>query len=181
MKTQFNGERLKKARIYRGLTVAELAEQVGCQRQTLSMYEISKSQPTDKGLVDRLSRALSFPVKFFYEHPASNTEGTVYFRSLLTTNKKYRKLYHAVEDNHFISLSPEFFSRKLLKKLYDEGAFDCEYNGYDGYDDYEFILKMFNKRDKSSITLGQQKKIRAIIVASIRPYLRNQLARKING
>ena len=29
MKTQFNGERLKKARIYRGLTVAELAEQVG--------------------------------------------------------------------------------------------------------------------------------------------------------
>lgn len=51
MKTQFNGERLKKARIYRGLTVAELAEQVGCQRQTLSMYEISKSQPTDKGLL----------------------------------------------------------------------------------------------------------------------------------
>ena len=90
MKTQFNGERLKKARIYRGLTVAELAEQVGCQRQTLSMYEISKSQPTDKELVDRLSRALSFPVKFFYEHPVSNTEGTVYFRSLLTTNKKYR-------------------------------------------------------------------------------------------
>lgn len=95
--------------------------------------------------------------------------------------EKMFKLYHAVEDNHFISLSPEFFSRKLLKKLYDEGAFDCEYNGYDGYDDYEFILKMFNKRDKSSITLGQQKKNRAIIVASIRPYLRNQLARKINS
>lgn len=72
--------------------------------------------------------------------------------------EKMFKLYHAVEDNRFISLSPEFFSRKLLKKLYDEGAFDCEYNGYDGYDDYEFILKMFNKRDKPSITLGQQKK-----------------------
>ena len=64
MKTQFNGERLKKARIYRGLTVAELAEQVGCQRQTLSMYEISKSQPTDKSLVERLSHALNFPIKF---------------------------------------------------------------------------------------------------------------------
>ncbi len=90
MKTQFNGERLKKARIYRGLTVAELAEQVGCQRQTLSMYEISKSQPTDKSLVERLSHALNFPIKFFYETPASHSEGTVYFRSLLTTNKKYR-------------------------------------------------------------------------------------------
>lgn len=65
MRTQFNGERLKKARIYRGLTVAELAEQVGCQRQTLSMYEISKSQPTDKGLVGRLSHVLGFPVNFF--------------------------------------------------------------------------------------------------------------------
>lgn len=94
--------------------------------------------------------------------------------------EKMFKLYHAVEDNQFISLSPEFFSRKLLKKLYEEGAFDCEYNGYDGYDDYEFILKMFNKRDKSTITFGQEKKIRAIIVASIRSYLQNQLSRKTN-
>lgn len=90
MKAQFNGERLKKARIYRGLTVAELAEQVSCQRQTLSMYEISKSQPADKEIVERLSQILNFPVKFFYEHPTLSTEGTVYFRSLLTTNKRYR-------------------------------------------------------------------------------------------
>ena len=90
MKNQFNGERLKKARIYRGLTVAELAEQVGCQRQTLSMYEISKSQPADNGLVERLARVLSFPIKFFYENPTAHAESTVYFRSLLTTNKKYR-------------------------------------------------------------------------------------------
>lgn len=90
MNTPFNGDRLKKARIYRGLTVAELAERVGCQRQTLSMYEISKSQPTDKTIVTRLAQELSFPVKYFYEHPNISTSGTVYFRSLLTTNKKYR-------------------------------------------------------------------------------------------
>jgi len=90
MKKQFNGNRLKKARIYRGLTVAELAEQVGCQRQTLSMYELSKSQPADYTIVEQLSKVLNFPVKFFYESPSSHTEGTVYFRSLLTTNKKYR-------------------------------------------------------------------------------------------
>ncbi len=90
MKAQFNGERLKKARIYRGLTVAELSEKVGCQRQTLSMYEISKSQPTDNSVVERLSFALGFPIRFFYEHPTPRTEGTIYFRSLLTTNKKYR-------------------------------------------------------------------------------------------
>ena len=90
MTKQFNGERLKKARIYRGLTVAELADQVGCQRQTLSMYEISKSQPTEKEVVQRLARALDFPYKFFYEKTESCSAGTTYFRSLLTTNKRYR-------------------------------------------------------------------------------------------
>lgn len=90
MNTRFNGERLKNARIYRGLTVAELAEKVGCQRQTLSMYEIAKSQPTDKTIVERLSDALDFPTRYFYETSSANISGTVYFRSLLTTNKKYR-------------------------------------------------------------------------------------------
>ncbi|WP_305141036.1 helix-turn-helix domain-containing protein [Acutalibacter muris] len=90
MNTPFNGDRLRKARIYRGLTVAELAERVGCQRQTLSMYEISKSQPTDKTTVASLAQELDFPVKYFYEHSNAFASGTVYFRSLLTTNKKYR-------------------------------------------------------------------------------------------
>lgn len=88
--TQFNGDRLKKARIYRGLTVAELAEKVDCQRQTLSMYEISKSQPADDSIVKKIARALAFPVKYFYENGNSTKPGTIYFRSLLTTNKKYR-------------------------------------------------------------------------------------------
>ena len=90
MKSRFNGERLKKARIYRGLTVAELAEQVGCQRQTLSMYEISKSQPTDLKKVKKISHILDFPIDFFYEYTNLPPVSTIYFRSLLTTSKKYR-------------------------------------------------------------------------------------------
>lgn len=90
MSLQFNGERLKMARIYRGLTVAELAERVDCQRQTLSMYEIGKSQPADDDVTRKIAQELKFPVKYFYEHTTSPISGTVYFRSLLTTNKKYR-------------------------------------------------------------------------------------------
>lgn len=86
----FNGERLKKARIYRGLTVAELAERVQMQRQTLSMYEISKSRPTDEIIVKKIANALNFPINYFFEETSDNLSGTVYFRSLLTTNKKYR-------------------------------------------------------------------------------------------
>ena len=86
MNKNFNGERLKKARIYRGLTVAELAEKVGCQRQTLSMYEISKSSPSDNNIIKRISHELDFPINYFYEKTFSNISETVYFRSLLTTN-----------------------------------------------------------------------------------------------
>lgn len=89
MKRVFNGERLKKARIYRGITVAELATAVSQQRQTLSMYEINKSKPADD-IVDKISKVLNFPVNYFYQESKLDQDSTVYFRSLLTTNKRYR-------------------------------------------------------------------------------------------
>lgn len=64
---RFNGERLKMARIYRGLTVQELAQQSNCQRQTLSMYELSRSQPGSDAIIERISKVLHFPIDFFYE------------------------------------------------------------------------------------------------------------------
>ena len=90
------------------------------------------------------------------------------------------RLLHAIREGEYIRLTPEFFSRKLLKKLYDEGAFvPNQYNQFDGFNDYQFMLDMFNKRDKSSITGPQHRKIRGIIVGSIRPYLEAQLANRI--
>lgn len=94
--------------------------------------------------------------------------------------EKLFKLFHAIEDGSFITLSSEFFSRKLLRYLYDKGIFQAnEYNHYDPEIDYKFMLQMFNKRDKTSITLNQQRKISAIIITSIKPYLAKQLMNKI--
>lgn len=90
MITAFNGERLRKARVYRGLTVAELAEKTNCLRQTISMYENGKTKPMDNSTVIRLANALDFPPKFFLENDISLSTGATYFRALLTTNKKYR-------------------------------------------------------------------------------------------
>ena len=91
------------------------------------------------------------------------------------------KLLHAIRNNEFIVLSTEFFSRKLLKKLYDEGAFvSNQYNRFDSYNDYQFMLDMFNKRDKSNITQAQQRKIRGIIAFSIRPFLEDKLTNRIH-
>lgn len=88
------------------------------------------------------------------------------------------KLLRAIRDNKFIVLNTDFFSRKLLKALYDRGAFvPSEYNDYNAENDYLFMLDMFNKRRRPSAL--QEKKIRAIIVTAIRPYLERELAKKI--
>lgn len=88
------------------------------------------------------------------------------------------KLLRAIRDNQFIALNAEFFSRKLLKALYEKGAFlPNQYNDYDGEKDYLFMLDMFNKRKRPSVL--QQKKVRAIIVASIRPFLEREVAKKM--
>lgn len=97
---------------------------------------------------------------------------------LTSVKEKLFQLLHAIQSSEFISLNSEYFSRKLLKHLFEEGAFQpSEYNNNDGENDYEFMLKMFNKR--SEPTDNQKRKIRAIIVASIKPYLVQQLKNKI--
>lgn len=86
------------------------------------------------------------------------------------------KLFHAIKDKKYLSLSTDYFSRKLLRWLYDEGAFDTEYNHHNGQSDYEYLLKMFNKRDKESISANQDRKIKAIILNSIRPFMQKKFA-----
>ena len=72
------------------------------------------------------------------------------------------------------------FSRKLLKELYNQGAFKAtSYNHFDPKNDYDFLLQMFNKRDKSKITRLQQRKITAILLNSIKPFLEQKLRNQI--
>lgn len=93
-------------------------------------------------------------------------------------NEALFELLHALRNRERIELNSNFFTRKLLKYLYDDGAFlPSAYNGHDGYNDYQFMLDMFNQRTEPSF--NQQKKINAIILNSIRPYLERILADKI--
>lgn len=83
------------------------------------------------------------------------------------------KLYNAIANGSFISLKNGLFSRKLLYKLYEEGAFKpTSYNKYDPYNDYKFLLDMFNKKE---ITPNQEKRCTAIILNSIKPFIKGKL------
>ncbi|EHJ53314.1 hypothetical protein [Streptococcus macacae] len=89
------------------------------------------------------------------------------------------KLLHAVEENAFLELSSEFFSRKLLLYLYEQGAFKAtRYNNFNPHEDYQFILDMFNKRKVSD---RQNRKAVAIILNSIKPFVQEQLKGKVRG
>lgn len=93
--------------------------------------------------------------------------------------EKLFKLYHAVGNNQFLSLSTDLFSRKLLQYLYKERAFYLENGKYDEDENYEFLLQMFNKKDKNSITSGQRRKITAILLNNIKPFVQKRLASKV--
>jgi hypothetical protein len=88
------------------------------------------------------------------------------------------KLLHAIENNSFLTLSSDFFSRKLLLYLFELGAFrPTGYNYYNPKNDYQFMLNMFNKGLRR--TERQGRKATAIILNSIRPFLREMLREKV--
>lgn len=80
------------------------------------------------------------------------------------------RLYEAISKGDRIELDAKFFSRKLLLYL-------CEQNAISN-DSYEFLLDMFNKRDKDNLTCRQQGKINAVIGFAIKPFLQRRLASK---
>lgn len=96
----------------------------------------------------------------------------------ISVYEKMFVLLHELEQNNFIEFSSKFFSRKLLKYLYENGAFQPnEHNSWRPEKDYQMLLDMFNRRNER--TPRQEQKIRAIIVSSIKPFLYDLLGDKI--
>lgn len=86
---KFNGERLKSARTYRGLTLQELADKIGVKKQAISLYENGKIIPEPEKLFN-LINSLKFPREYFFQESLNVQTSTTYFRALLSTNKKDR-------------------------------------------------------------------------------------------
>lgn len=126
--SEFNGERLKLARIYRGMTVAELAEKLKLQRQTVSMYENNKLRNPEIPTIIKMSNVLGFPKKFFMERDDINMKvGSTYFRALLTTTKRYRSQQEIKVD----------FIAKIFKFLNEYIEFPATNLPQENFDDFE--------------------------------------------
>lgn len=84
------------------------------------------------------------------------------------------KLLEALEERkpgvRLDGMNRDYFSRRLYMFLYEKGAFPPnKYNGYDGRNDYEFMVKMFNKR--TAPTERQRLKMSMVLNRGIFPWL----------
>lgn len=86
----FDGNRLRKARIYKGISLTDLAKQTDITKQSISLYENGKSIP-DFEKISTISQILQFPMSFFFPEDQIKTyTETTYFRSQATASKKSR-------------------------------------------------------------------------------------------
>lgn len=86
-RNEINAQRLKEARLFRKMTMAELAEIVGINKQAISQFENCKCEP-DPITLQKISKALDFPYSFFMEAEKDSTIGNTYFRALYSSRKK---------------------------------------------------------------------------------------------
>ncbi|MFB9327817.1 helix-turn-helix domain-containing protein [Paenibacillus aurantiacus] len=93
MQRQFNGSRLREGRIYRGLTITELAKELGVSKQMISKYENDKAVPSLDALLT-ITNVLKFPKDYFYEKSIEVKTGSTFFRSLISTGKKEREMQY---------------------------------------------------------------------------------------
>ena len=83
----------------------------------------------------------------------------------------FKLLDAAIEagDLREVPLAPPYYSRRLLEFFFERGVFKpSRWNGGRGYFDFEFLLDMFNAREWSD---AQERKIRAVVRAQVRPFL----------
>lgn len=84
----FNPVRLNEARLYRKMTIEELANTVGVKKQAISQFENGKTSP-EFDTLRAISGALDFPIRFFIEDISDTTTiGNTYFRAPFSSNKK---------------------------------------------------------------------------------------------
>ena len=69
----FYGQKVKLARLYRNISVSELASNINVSRQAVSQFENGDITPKSETIF-KLVSILNFPIKFFTEDVSENIE-----------------------------------------------------------------------------------------------------------
>lgn len=107
----FNGQRLKIARLYRNLSISELADNIGIKKQSISQFENGLTKPKVETEI-LLVRELGFPRNFFYQNTVVPEVNKTFFRSLSSASALDKKTQET--------------KTQLIVEIYN---FLCEYLG----------------------------------------------------
>lgn len=135
---EFQGERLKEARLYRGKTINEVADVIQVTKQMISKYENNKAVPSFESL-SNIADYLRFPYKFFYQKPIELKSGSTFFRSLMSAGKKEREMQK--DRGKYITLI-----RASLEEYVDFPDLDLNIQDYKDIDDIEDITLMIRNK-----------------------------------
>ena len=88
--SSFNGQRLKIARLYRNLSISDLADKIGIKTQSISQFETGLTKPkVETELL--LIRELQFPRSFFYQNFETTEVNKTFFRALSSASALDKK------------------------------------------------------------------------------------------
>lgn len=90
MGSSFNGQRLKFARLYRNLSISDLADKIGIRKQSISQFETGLTKPKVETEI-LLIRELSFPRAFFYQNSTIPEVNKTFFRALSSASALDKK------------------------------------------------------------------------------------------
>lgn len=107
---RFKGQMLNSIRLYRGMTISDLADKVDITKQTVSLYENDGAAPSLEKVM-LLAAALNVPRSFFYSDFTAPVSKTTYFRSLVSCSKKERTA--CVKTIEYVSALYDFLSQYI--------------------------------------------------------------------
>ncbi len=80
MAKNFNGQRLREARLYNGLSINDLADILGVTKQAISQYETQNVTPEFEKM-RIITEKLNFPSSYFFQEDIYEVNAkTTYFR-----------------------------------------------------------------------------------------------------
>lgn len=89
----FNPKRLREARLTRGLSIKELADEIGITRQAVSQFELGENAPKPETML-AIINTLQFPKNFFYKEFREPYVGNTFFRANATATKKSKEIQY---------------------------------------------------------------------------------------
>lgn len=162
----FNGRMLNSIRLFRGMTISDLAEKAEVTKQAVSLYENDSTTPSLEKVM-LMAAALNVPRSFFYSSQSLPLSKTTYFRSLVSCSKKERT--SCIKTIEYISVLYDYLSQHVDFPQVNIPDIDASsYNGDDKFEDFADELRQkWNIEDGPISNLLFHVEFNGIIVSSL--------------